>query len=254
MRKKRVQYILTWVAMGLLLLSGFGLMALAWNGTVTGSSSPEWMALLFVLLSASGIYLFMLAVKKAHRSWMNEMHNEEKEESGAAAPAPESITTTRDKQELDFNATARKLVRRLGAGTSLENLGEELMKNLARELEIMSGLLYTRKGNRFQVAAAYAMASPEEPYTFKEGEGLSGQAARNQQIMILTSLPEDHLKVYSGLGKAEPKYLAIVPFVQGDKTIGLLECSGYRYDPKDIESMFRILSRDLMEKLSTPKN
>ncbi len=36
---------------------------------------------------------------------------------------------------------------------------------------------------------------------------------------------------------------------EADKTIAVLECSGYRYDPKDIEGMFRIFARDVMTKL-----
>jgi two-component system chemotaxis sensor kinase CheA len=104
---------------------------------------------------------------------------------------------------------------------------------------------------QFQAVSSYALANPREPYSFKEGEGLSGQAAANRQIMMLTNLPEEHLEVYSGLGKARPSYLAIVPLIHKEKTIAVLECSGYRYAPGDIESMFRIFSRDLMEKLST---
>ena len=69
--------------------------------------------------------------------------------------------------------------------------------------------------------------------------------------MVLTSLPEDYLEVYSGLGKAQPSYLAIVPFIHKGRTMAVLECSGYRYDPHDIENMFRIFARDLMDKLIT---
>ncbi len=89
-----------------------------------------------------------------------------------------------------------------------------------------------------------------ENYTFKSGEGLSGQAAKNQQVMLLTRLPEGHLEVYSGLGKAPPAYLAIVPLVHKGKTMAVLECSGYRYEPDAIENMLRIFARDLMDKLS----
>jgi two-component system chemotaxis sensor kinase CheA len=133
---------------------------------------------------------------------------------------------------------------------SLEKSGEELLRILARELEIMSGILYIKKRAVFEAVATYALASAEEPYSFREGEGLPGQAARSRQIMVLTKLPEDYLQVCSGLGKAKPAYLAIIPFIYRNRTIAVLECSGYRHDPHEIESMFRIFSRDLMEKIS----
>jgi hypothetical protein len=58
------------------------------------------------------------------------------------------------------------------------------------------------------------------------------------------------MDVYSGLGKARPAYLAIIPLIHKNKTVAVLECSGYKYDPHDIENMFRIFSRDLMDKIS----
>jgi hypothetical protein len=67
----------------------------------------------------------------------------------------------------------------------------------------------------------------------------------------MTRLPEEFLEVYSGLGKARPSYLAIVPLVHDDRTVALLECTGYRYEPGDIESMFRIFARDVMDKVIT---
>ncbi len=61
MLKSRIQYIMTWVAFGMLLASGLGLMIVSWNGVISGSLSPSLMVLLWIAMSASGIYLFMLA-------------------------------------------------------------------------------------------------------------------------------------------------------------------------------------------------
>jgi hypothetical protein len=250
MYKSRIQYVMTWVAIGVLLTAGLGLMAASWNGAVTGSPNPSLMVLLWVCMSASGIWLFMLAVKKAHRLWVDDERKRQQSETNAREPSSQAKSKSKDLQALDFAATARKLVRRIPEDVPLEESGKALMKQVARELEIMSGILYIRRKKGFETAATYALVAPDEPYSFKEGEGLSGQVARSQQIMVLTRLPVDHLKVYSGLGKSEPSYLAIVPFVHKNRTIAVLECSGFRYDPHDVESMFRIFTRDLMEKLS----
>jgi hypothetical protein len=250
MGRSRIQYVMTWIALGVLLTAGLGLMIASWNGALTHSPSPALMVLLWICLSASGIFLFMLAVKKAHRLWIQEEIERKLAEADAKATPSAPRSPSRDNQVLDFASTARKLLRRIPEGTTLEESGKELLKNLAREVEIMSGILYIRKRSTFEPTATYAVSSPKGTHSFSEGEGLPGQAARNQQIMLLTRLPEGHLKVYSGLGKSEPAYLVIVPFVHKGKTIAVLECSGYRYEPHDIESMFRIFARDLMDKLS----
>ena len=247
MRKSTLRYILTWVSILLLLTGLVFLVAISWNSRVTGSFSPSLVLLLWFLSSTSGIYLFLLAVKKAHRQWITEKRDLEKALASVDKPAAkvESSGPT-----MDFAAMARKLVRRTPENASLEDLGEGLLKNLARELEIMSGIFYVGKEGSFKVVASYALAASSEPYEFKSGEGLTGQAALNQQLMVLSRLPEGHLEVYSGLGKALPSYLAIVPLVHKGHTIAVIECSGYKYSPHDIENMFRIFARDLMNKLS----
>ena len=250
MRTNKFRYILTWVALVVMMICSTLLVVSAWNSQIRGTVSPPLIVLLWIGISASGIYLFMLAVKKAHRQWIDEERKLEKERISARELKSQRSQSTHGNKALDFAAAARKIVRRVPENIAPEQLGKLLLKNLALELEIMSGIFYRENKGEFIVEATYAMATSTEPFTFKTGEGLSGQAARNQQLMVLNRLPEGHLEVYSGLGKAPPAYLAIVPLVHKGKTIAVLECSGYRYDPGDIENMFKIFTRDLMDKLS----
>ncbi len=250
MRKSKIRYIFTWIALGVLLICSILLLIVSWNGILNDTPSPSLMVLLWVLISGSGIYLFMLAVKKAHRQWVDEQRMLQRKEEDEKQRKSKKKDASKDIQTLDFVAVSRKLVRRVPENASLEDVGKGLIKNLARELEIMSGVFYIRKKAGFEATFTYALASHAEPYTFKEGDGLTGQVARNQQLMVLTNLPEGHKEVYSGLGKSEPTYLAIVPLIHKNRTVALLECSGYKYDPHEIENMFRIFSRELINKIS----
>ncbi len=250
MLKSKIQYILTWVALGILLICGVLLIIVSWNGIITDAPSPTQMVILWTLISASGIYLFMFAVKKAHRQLVDEERNMADMELDQKDRASIKKDVKKDGQKMDFTSMAKKLVRRTEGSTSLDEISKGLMKTLASELEIMSGVFYIRTKAVFKSSNSYALSALTEPYTFKEGEGLTGQAAKNKQIMVLTRLPEEVMEVYSGLGKSKPTYLAIVPLVHKNRTVAVLECSGYKYDPQDIESMFRIFSRELMKNLS----
>jgi hypothetical protein len=247
MRKSTLQYIFTWVALIALLAGTVFLVAISWNSRISGTFSPSLVVALWFLTSASGIFLFMLAVKKAHRQWITEKRELEDKKTAAEKPSRKADSSV---HTMDFASTARKLVRRTPDKASLEDLGKVLLKNLARDLEIMSGVFYVENKGTFEAVSSYALATSTKAYEFKSGEGLTGQAARNQQLMVLSRLPEGHLEVYSGLGKALPSYLAIVPLVHKGNTIAVIECSGYKYNPHDIETMFRIFSRELMIKLS----
>jgi len=249
MKKSKISYAFTWIAFINLLVCNILLLVLSWNSLTGHAPSPTLPFLFWILISASAIYLFLLAVKKAHRLYIDEKRSSIEElESGRKRPDKPEIS--KNPATLDFAATARKLVRRVPENISINDLGKEVLKNLSKELEIMSGIFYVEKEGVFEAASTFAMSSGTEPYSFKSGEGLTGQAVRNQQLMVLTRLPKDYLRVYSGLGKAEPSYLAIVPLTWHNRTIAVLECSGYKYEPDEIEKMFRIFSRDLMDKLS----
>lgn len=250
MLRSRLQYILTWVSLVVLLTGGISLLILSWNGILTNAPSPVLLILIWISMAASGIFLFMLAVKKAHRLWIDEERSLKEKDADEKLKSIQKQDPSKDREVMDFAATARKLVRRTPENASLEDAGRGLLKNLARELEIMSGVFYVKKKGQFEATSSYALASSTEPYSFKEGEGLTGQVARNQQIMVLIRLPEEHMEVYSGLGKSKPAYLAIVPLIYKNKTVAVVECSGYRHDPHDIENMFRICSRDMIEKLA----
>ncbi len=240
-----MRYILTWMSLGLLLLSGLALVILSWNGAVRGRVSPSYLIFWWFLSSASGIYLFLVAVRRAHR----HLKLDERKNKVAENRLEHLSKGAKKTDELDFAATARKMVRRMPE-TGLKDAGEILMQLLAKELEIMSGILYYRSGQEFKEVGAYAHSSLEGPLHFEEGVGLPGQVARNKQFMILTQFPDSYLKVCSGLGQAEPAWLAIIPFVENEKTIAVLECSGFRYDPKQVETMFRIFTRELTDKLN----
>jgi hypothetical protein len=142
MPKSILQYIITWVSLCVLLAGIVLLVAFSWNSQLSGSFSPVLLVTVWFLTSASGLYLFMLAVKKAHRQWITEKRELEKAQTPAekSTPAPD-----RKKRSMDFAAIARKIVRRTPENAALEELGKGLLKNLARELEIMSGIFYLEK-------------------------------------------------------------------------------------------------------------
>lgn len=250
MRTSRIRYIVTWVALIVLMICSTLLLASVWNSHIGNLVSPLLLAILWIGILSAGIYLFMLAVKKAHRQWIDEERHLERVRITALDKKERRTQASRENKSLDFAAVARKIVRRVPDNIAQEQLGTLLLKNLSRELELMSGIFYREQKGIFMIEASYALASGSKPGSFKSGEGLTGQAARNKQLMMLTQLPEGYLEVFSGLGKAPPTYLVLVPLVHKDRTIALLECSGYRYEPADIEKMFRILARDLMDKLA----
>ncbi|MEA3462872.1 MAG: hypothetical protein U9R49_13380, partial [Bacteroidota bacterium] len=105
MRTSRIRYIFTWVSLVVMLTCSTLLLVSAWNSRITSNFAPSLAMLLWILMAVSGIYLFMLAVKLAHRQWINEKEEAEKEEAESKRPSTAASGSSREKKELDFAAS-----------------------------------------------------------------------------------------------------------------------------------------------------
>ena len=110
---------------------------------------------------------------------------------------------------------------------------------LARFIDAQVGAVYVNDDDgTLRLSAHYALAG-EAPGTaadtgakprasFVRGEGLVGQAALREDIMVVDSPPAGYLKVRSGLGEAAPRALIFVPLVRPGGTTGVIELALFK--------------------------
>lgn len=68
------------------------------------------------------------------------------------------------------------------------------------------------------------------------GVGLVGQTYLEAEPTHLTEIPEDHLRVRSGLGDAPPRSMLIVPMIANEKVEGIIELASFKtFDQHTIE-------------------
>ncbi len=80
-----------------------------------------------------------------------------------------------------------------------------------------------------ELFASFAHIIPEgKQVVYRFGEGLAGQAAKEGKLLNIKSVPEGYLQIISGLGKASPTHLIIIPILSNEEVIGVVEIASFK--------------------------
>ncbi|TZF84034.1 response regulator [Pedobacter sp. BS3] len=107
-------------------------------------------------------------------------------------------------------------------------VGEIATNVITRMAEYMNAkvaalYLANEAGDVLKLAASYAYSHKKMPVTYKIGEGLLGQAALEKKRIVLENVPENYIKVSSGLGDTRPGSIVLQPFLFNGNLKGVIE-------------------------------
>lgn len=112
----------------------------------------------------------------------------------------------------------------------IERLSDAIISELVKKLEANQGGLFiitkddddSEEYLRMEACYAWDKKKYLEQKVFK-GDGLTGQAWQEQATIYLTEVPNDYITITSGLGKANPRSILIVPLKVNDEVFGVVE-------------------------------
>ncbi|OPH59389.1 histidine kinase [Paenibacillus ferrarius] len=131
-------------------------------------------------------------------------------------------------------------------------LSETFVSKLAPLLNSVYGVVYLRQNieghSHFVRTASYAAAG-EDPSanSFRLGEGIVGQCALDQRIFLMDNLPENHVKMTSGLGVSVPRALLVAPIMVDGHTEAVIELASMQ----PFQSQHLTLMDSLQEKFGS---
>lgn len=106
----------------------------------------------------------------------------------------------------------------------IHTLASRTITQLCQYLPAPVGTLYLLEGDVLRMAGSHACApAAGAPREFRLGEALPGQAALEQQVMLVREIPSGYLTLKSALGSTAPRQILIAPFVYAGRTIGVAE-------------------------------
>jgi methyl-accepting chemotaxis protein len=116
---------------------------------------------------------------------------------------------------------------------NVETLSNELISELTRYTQSNQGCMFLREEDEngdpyLKMTAAYAYDRKK----FMEGrveigDSLVGQCFLEKQVIMLTQVPKDYVKITSGLGLATPSCVIIIPLLANEEVTGVLEFASF---------------------------
>jgi len=116
----------------------------------------------------------------------------------------------------------------------LAKLSDEIVTNLIKYLKANQGALYIiddlDEGEEPTMSMKACYAWDKKKFLNQKiyrGEGLAGQAWQEGDIVYLTDVPQNYIRITSGLGDANPTSVLIVPLKVNDQIFGVVEIASF---------------------------
>jgi hypothetical protein len=142
---------------------------------------------------------------------------------------------------------------------NLHLLGDRVISTLVQYTKSNQGGLYLVEGEGDQkfleLISLFAFNTKKfEQQKVRPGEGLVGQCFLEKETIFLTEIPEDYIRITSGLGGSNPKSILIVPLKIDKDIYGIVELASFEvFAPHEISFVER-LGETIASTLSSVKN
>ena len=116
---------------------------------------------------------------------------------------------------------------------NIQDFADVVLAELVPLVNCQMGLFYIRVQKR-KVTSLDLIASIAHTQrknlcnSFKLGEGLVGQSALEQKQILLMDVPDDYIKITSGLGDASPNNILVFPIVFESKILAVIELAALK--------------------------
>jgi len=144
-------------------------------------------------------------------------------------------TTDRNQEQDWLKTNLAKFTSMLQGQRDLVTVGKMMLSELAPLVEAQQGAIYqmeradpgevggdTGAPKLLQLLAGYAQR-PDQPERIPIGVGLVGQAATEQQRILLNDVPPHYTQIHSSLGTAPPKSILVLPVLFEGETMAVIE-------------------------------
>jgi hypothetical protein len=141
-------------------------------------------------------------------------------------------TTEKNTAQDWLKTNVAKFTRMLQGQRDLTTLARTILSELAPVVRAQHGVFYVNAANGepdLRLLASYAYTERKHlANRFRPGEGLVGQCALERQPIVVTDVPEDYIRISSGLGEARPVNIAVLPVLCEGEVKAVIELASFQ--------------------------
>jgi HAMP domain-containing protein/signal transduction histidine kinase/DNA-binding response OmpR family regulator len=143
-------------------------------------------------------------------------------------------TTLRNQEQDWLKSNLAKFTQMLQGQKDLNTVTRRILSELAQVVNAQKGMFYILeqdenfKNPKLKLFAAYAFGDEVKmSKEFALGQGLVGQCAIEKERILLTNIPKNYIKISSGLGKASPVNLIVLPVLFETEIKAVIELASF---------------------------
>ncbi|MEI9938672.1 MAG: response regulator [Pseudomonadota bacterium] len=131
-------------------------------------------------------------------------------------------------------------------------LADAVVHCLARRTGAVAAALYLledgglRLRGRFGIADGSDFTELDPLQSPSRGDGLLIEAIRSKSLLAFDDVPENYLRVRSGLGEGSPRSILFLPLARAEETVGVLEVALFKIDTADIRELLESVQEMLV--------
>eukprot|EP01012_Entosiphon_sulcatum_P064561 TRINITY_DN9339_c0_g1_i2.p1 TRINITY_DN9339_c0_g1~~TRINITY_DN9339_c0_g1_i2.p1 ORF type:complete len:1237 (-),score=288.76 TRINITY_DN9339_c0_g1_i2:1202-4561(-) len=154
--------------------------------------------------------------------------------------------TTFVNQEQDWlKSNLAKFTQMLQGQKDLQTVATRILSELAPVVTAHYGAFYILSSeddtHKLKLFGSYAKSDKQITKEFAIGEGLVGQCALEKERIILTNVPNDYVKVTSGLGRTKPANLIVMPVLFENSVKAVIELGSLDvFTPTHLDFLYQL--------------
>ncbi|MDW7693862.1 GAF domain-containing protein [Flammeovirgaceae bacterium SG7u.111] len=228
-------------------------------------SAVDDVTVVFIVIISS--YTFLTRLNTQFQRMNNELLVEAKKQNETLNTREVELKQTLEEVEIARKEEAKRnwatkglaeLNTLLRSTDDPEKMYQALLKGVVKYLDVNQGGLYIceEKEGKTQIELKSCYAYNRQKFIEKvimPGEGLIGQSYLEGKPVYLKKIPKEYVSITSGLGKATPKNVLIMPLKMRDKVEGIIEIASFKELEKHEINFLESVGEDIASTIGAAK-